>query len=76
MAEWKKQYEQDKNYRDDYLKHHITIDENKLNKPTQGKLRKQLNAIKREQFPFMLEVTKCSPSTCHYATWGRIQTLF
>lgn len=61
MAEWKKQYEQDKNYRDDYLKHHITIDENKLNKPTQGKLRKQLNAIKREQFPFMTEVTKCSP---------------
>lgn len=61
LAAWKKQYEQDKNYRDDCLKHHITIDENKLNKPTQGKLRKQLNAIKREQFPFMLEVTKCSP---------------
>ena len=30
-------------------------------KPNEGKLRKQLNAIKREQFPFMLEVTKCAP---------------
>ena len=30
-------------------------------KPTEGKLRKQLNAIKREAFPWMLEVTKCAP---------------
>ena len=61
LAEWKKQYEQDKNYRDECQAKGITIDENRLNKPSQGKLRKQLNAIKREQFPFMLEVTKCSP---------------
>ena len=61
LSEWKKQYEQDKNYRDDCLAKGIQIDENRLNKPSQGKLRKQLNAIKREQFPFMLEVTKCSP---------------
>lgn len=61
LAEWKAQYEADKNYRDDCLKLGIAIDETKLNKPNQGKLRKQLNAIKREQFPFMLEVTKCSP---------------
>ena len=61
LAEWQKQYQQDKQYRDECLKLGLTIDESKLNKPTQGKLRKQLNAIKREQFPFMLEVTKCSP---------------
>ncbi|OOS21641.1 transposase [Moraxella lincolnii] len=61
LAEWKKQYEQDKNYRDECQAKGITIDETKLHKPSQGKLRKQLNSIKREQFPFMLEVTKCSP---------------
>lgn len=61
LAEWQKQYQADKNYCDDCLKQNICIDESQLNKPTQGKLRKQLNAIKREQFPFMLEVTKCSP---------------
>jgi len=27
----------------------------------EGELRKQLNSIKREQFPWMLEVTKCAP---------------
>ncbi len=61
LAEWQKQYEQDKTYRDECLAKNIPIDETKLNKPSQGKLRKQLNAIKRTQFPFMLEVTKCSP---------------
>lgn len=30
-------------------------------KPTEMSLRRQLNAIKREKFPFMLEVTKCAP---------------
>ena len=29
--------------------------------PSQFSLRRQLNAIKREQFPWMLEVTKCAP---------------
>lgn len=61
LAKWQKQYEQDKNYRDECTKLGLTVDENKLHKPSQGKLRKQLNSIKREQFPFMLEVTKCSP---------------
>ena len=61
LAQWQKQYEADKNYRDECQAKGITIDENRLNKPSQGKLRKQLNSIKREQFPFMLEVTKCSP---------------
>lgn len=32
-----------------------------LPKPNQYALRRQLNAIKREQFPWMLEVTKCAP---------------
>lgn len=61
LGQWQKQYKADKIYRDECLKLGIALDENKLNKPSQGKLRKQLNAIKREQFPFMLEVTKCSP---------------
>lgn len=30
-------------------------------KPNQLALRRQLNSIKREQFPWMLEVTKCAP---------------
>lgn len=30
-------------------------------KPSEGKLRKLLNSIKREQFPWMLEVTKAAP---------------
>jgi len=61
LAEWQTQYQADKAYRDDCLAKGIEIDSTKLNKPSQGKLRKQLNAIKRTQFPFMLEVTKCSP---------------
>ncbi|MDR2693627.1 MAG: transposase [Chitinispirillales bacterium] len=30
-------------------------------KVTEGALRKELNAVKHEQFPWMLEVTKCAP---------------
>lgn len=61
LNEWQKQYEADKTYRDECQANNLPIDETKLNKPSQGKLRKQLNAIKHEQFPFMIEVTKCSP---------------
>lgn len=61
LAEWKKQYEQDKQYRDDCLDKGIEIDKTKLNSPNQFKLRKQLNSIKKQQFPFMAQVTKCSP---------------
>ena len=39
----------------------LVVDENKLLNPAQGKLRKQLNAIKCDKYPFMLEVTKCVP---------------
>ena len=61
LAEWKNQYEADKGYRDDCLANSIEIDKSKLNSPNQFKLRKQFNTIKKQQFPFMAEVTKCSP---------------
>jgi len=48
LAQWKSQYQA---WRED----------NRLAKPTQQALRRQLNAIKREQFPWMLEVTKNAP---------------
>ena len=48
LAEWKRQYEAWK------------LDNNQP-KPTQAALRRQLNSIKREQFPWMLEVTKNAP---------------
>lgn len=48
LAEWKRQYEAWKQ-------------DDSLPKPSQAALRRQLNAIKREQFPWMLEVTKCAP---------------
>lgn len=61
LNEWQKQYDEDKKYRDECLQLGLEIDESKLNKPSQGKLRKQLNSIKHEIYPFMKEVTKCSP---------------
>ena len=48
LAEWKRQYETWK------------LD-NSLPRPSQAALRRQLNALKREQFPWMLEVTKNAP---------------
>ena len=46
------------NWKSQYLAHK----ENPASpKPTQGSLRKQLNAIKRTEFPWMLEVTKNAP---------------
>lgn len=48
LAEWKRQYEAWKA-------------DNSLPKPSQAALRRHLNAIKREQFPWMLEVTKNAP---------------
>ncbi|AHK79229.1 transposase [Ectothiorhodospira haloalkaliphila] len=35
--------------------------DNSLPKPSQAALRRHLNAVKREQFPWMLEVTKTAP---------------
>jgi putative transposase len=48
LAEWKRQYEAWKS-------------DNALPKPSQYALRRQLNAVKRDQFPWMLEVTKNAP---------------
>lgn len=48
LAEWQRQYEAWKT-------------DNSLPKPSQHSLRRQLNAIKRSQFPWMLEVTKNAP---------------
>lgn len=48
LAEWQRQYEAWK------------LD-NSLPKPSQMALRRQLNALKREQFPWMLGVTKNAP---------------
>ncbi|SKA76328.1 putative transposase [Thiothrix eikelboomii] len=48
LAEWQSQYAAWK-------------DDNSQPKPNQMALRRQLNAIKREQFPWMLEVTKNAP---------------
>jgi putative transposase len=48
LAEWQKQYEEHKQ------------DPSKP-KPTEGALRRLLNSIKREKFPWMLEVTKNAP---------------
>jgi putative transposase len=48
LAEWARQYES----------HKATPT---LPTPNEGALRRQLNAIKRAQFPWMLEVTKVAP---------------
>lgn len=48
LAEWKKQYEASK-------------ENPNCCKPSQAALRRQLNAIKYEQFPWMLEVSKNAP---------------
>lgn len=61
LNEWNNQYKLNKEYRDKCKKLNIEVDNNKIYKPTENELRKQLNKIKYEKFPFMLEVTKCAP---------------
>jgi putative transposase len=48
LAEWKQQYEAHQN-------------DPALSKPNQLALRRKFNSIKAEQFPFVLEVSKCIP---------------
>ncbi len=48
LAEWQRQYREH-------------LEDESLPKPSQQALRRQLNAIKRDQFPWMLEVTKNAP---------------
>ena len=57
LHEWQRQYALDKAYRDACLAAGVEVDTKNLNKPSQAKLRRELNAIKRELFPYMLEVT-------------------
>ena len=46
LAEWNNQY------------HAWTLDHNTLTQPSEAALRRQLNAIKHQQFPWMLKVSK------------------
>ena len=61
LAEWQKQYQEDKAYRESCEQSGLAIDESQLNLPNHRKINKLFNAIKREQFPFMMEITKCAP---------------
>ena len=61
LAEWQKQYQENKAYRENCEQSNLTIDGSQLNLPSHGKINKLFNAIKREQFPFVMEVTKCAP---------------
>ena len=61
LAEWQKQYQEDKAYRESCEQSNLTVVESQLNLPNHGKINKLFNAIKREQFPFVLEITKCAP---------------
>ncbi|WP_240365310.1 hypothetical protein [Psychrobacter sp. KH172YL61] len=51
LHEWQRQYALDKAYRDACLAAGVEVDTKNLNKPSQAKLRRELNAIKRELFP-------------------------
>jgi putative transposase len=44
--------------------------------PSQLALRRQLNAIKRDQFPWMLEVTKCAPQMAIIQLGDAFQSFF
>ena len=61
LAEWQRQYQEDKAYRESCEQSNLTIDGSQLNLPSHGKINKLFNAIKREHFPFVMEVTKCAP---------------
>lgn len=63
LAEWKRQYEAWKA-------------DNTLPKPWQAALRRQLNAIKREQLPWMLEVTRNAPQMAIIQLGQALQNFF
>jgi putative transposase len=48
LMEWKRQYI-------------ASMADKTLARPSEAALRRQLNSIKRAQFPWMLDVTKCAP---------------
>ncbi len=57
LANWNSQYQEWKAAEEEARKNG-TI--NPLSKPSEYELRKQFNAIKKEQYPFVKEVTKCA----------------
>ena len=61
LAEWQKQYQEDKAYRESYEQLGMPVVESQLNLPSYVKINKLFNAIKRKQFPFIMEITKCAP---------------
>jgi putative transposase len=63
LDQWQKQYQAHKENPD-------------LPKPTQGGLRKQLNAIKRIEYPWMLEVTKNAPQMAIIQLGEAFKTFF
>jgi putative transposase len=63
LAEWKRQYDA---HRADPSSP----------KPSEGALRRQLNSVKRERFPWMLEVTKCAPQEAIIALGGAFRNYF
>ena len=63
LAAWKSQYEA-----------HLL--DPSLPKPSQQSLRRELNAIKKEQFPWMLEVTKNAPQMAIIALGAAFNNFF
>jgi putative transposase len=45
-------------------------------KPSEAALRRELNSVKREQFPWMLEVTKCAPQMAIVHLGGAFKHFF
>jgi putative transposase len=63
LCEWSRQYGEWK-------------EDNTLTRPSQMGLRRQLNALKREQFPWMLEVTKNAPQMAIIQLGGAFKNFF
>lgn len=63
LAQWQEQYQAHK-------------DDPSKPRPSQYALRKQLNSIKRSEFPWMLESTKCAPQEAIIALGGAFDNFF
>ncbi|GHU03550.1 transposase [Alphaproteobacteria bacterium] len=63
LGEWRKQYAAWK-------------EDNALPKPSQMALRRQLNAMKKTEYPWMTEVTKCAPQLAIMQLGGAFQNFF
>lgn len=63
LTEWKRQYEAWKT-------------DNSLPKPSQEALRRQLNSVKHQQFPWMLKVTKNAPQMAIIQLGGAFKNFF